>query len=332
MADVLRYAAEIADALDHAHRAGVVHGDLKPANVMVTRTGAKLLDFGLAQWLPDREAASSGARTSDETVTEEGTVAGTVPYMSPEQLEGRKADARSDIFAFGALVYEMATGRPAFEGTAKANVIAAVLDRTPEPLSTRRAATTVDAAPPMLDGIVARCLNKDPDARWQSVSDVRHALTWLTGGDAATTQPPTSPAVRSRRWSRVRYVAFGAVVVVGTLLAGASLQRVIAQPPSPPIVRTSIVFPAGQTLSRRYGNDYPACGLSGRHAPRLCCGGRRSRTAVSARAQRPRCHPDRGNDWRQTSVLLRGWQVAGVLRRQPAAESLGRRGRSAADL
>jgi serine/threonine-protein kinase len=257
MADVLRLATQIADALDHAHRAGVVHRDLKPANVMLTRSGAKLLDFGLARWLPDREASSSDALECDDTVTEEGTVVGTVPYMSPEQLEGKKADARSDIFAFGALIYEMGTARPAFEGPAKASVIAAVLDRDPEPLSIRRTAAGADASPPLLDAIVARCLNKDPDARWQSVSDVRHALTWLVSGDAVTSPLPTDAPVRSHGWRRRRNVAVGAVVAVAALTAGASLWRSLAAPPSPPVIRTSIVFPSGQTLSRRYDNDYP---------------------------------------------------------------------------
>ena len=150
--EAIRIAAEIADALDHAHRQRVVHRDLKPGNVMLTRTGAKLLDFGLAH-LADADpmsVAGSAIPMRVETLTEEGTILGTVQYMAPEQLEARETDARTDIFAFGSVMYEMLTGRPAFTGATKASVMAAILARDPPPLSTTRTASgscTVTSSP-----------------------------------------------------------------------------------------------------------------------------------------------------------------------------------------
>ena len=171
--DLLRIAREIASALHAAHRAGMVHRDLKPANVMLTRSGVKLLDFGLAR--PVR-----GARTADGTLlegpdlTEAGTVVGTVQYMSPEQLEGREADERSDVFAFGAVLYEMATGRKAFEGTSAPTIMSAILSgRTP------RFPAGESALPPLLEEIVTACLARDPEERWQSLADVGRLLQRL---------------------------------------------------------------------------------------------------------------------------------------------------------
>jgi eukaryotic-like serine/threonine-protein kinase len=174
--EALRYAIQIAGALEIAHREGIIHRDLKPGNVMLTKSGAKLLDFGLA-----RTEVSTGISADaptvqhrDEPLTAEGTIVGTFQYMAPEQLEGMPADARTDIFAFGTLLYEMVTGRRAFAGKTRTSLIAAIVAASPPPISTLR-----PVAPASLDHIVQRCLEKDPDARWQSVHDIRLELEWI---------------------------------------------------------------------------------------------------------------------------------------------------------
>src|SRR5437899_1700605 len=171
MRDVLRYGREIAAALDRAHRAGVVHRDLKPGNVMITKSGAKLLDFGLAKG-GSIEISPDGA-TQQKSLTQEGTIVGTFQYMAPEQLEGVEADARTDIFALGAVLYEMATGKRAFEGKTKTSLIAAIVSGHPTPVSQVQPLT-----PRALEHVIERCLEKDPLERWQSAHDVAAELRW----------------------------------------------------------------------------------------------------------------------------------------------------------
>ncbi len=209
---VIRHAIEIAGALDAAHRRGIVHRDLKPGNVMLMKAGATLLDFGLAKHtVPGLADGATGLPTRSE-LTAQGTILGTLQYMAPEQLEGREADARTDIFAFGAVVYEMATGRKAFEGTSQASVIAAILDRDPPPMATLQPTT-----PRTLDRVIRQCLAKAPDDRWQSAHDLVSEIEWVAEG-AAEQAAPAAALNRSRRRD-------AAMVAMGLLpgAAGAAL-------------------------------------------------------------------------------------------------------------
>jgi Tol biopolymer transport system component/tRNA A-37 threonylcarbamoyl transferase component Bud32 len=202
--ELLRIAAQVADALDKAHRQGVIHRDLKPGNIVLTKAGAKLLDFGLAKTATNVVAsalsASSTASTQSldapESLTAEGTLLGTLPYMAPEQLEGQEADARADIFAFGAVLYEMGTGQRAFSGKSQASLIAAILEHEPPAVSSLQPLT-----PRGLDRLVKTCLAKDPEQRFQSMHDVRLQLQWLAEAGPET---PISGLAKTRRrlaWS-----------------------------------------------------------------------------------------------------------------------------------
>src|SRR5580698_5280726 len=172
---LLRCGMEICEGLEKAHKTGIIHRDLKPGNIMLTKTGAKLLDFGLAKATATQAPSASSLTLSGpspgEPLTAQGAVLGTFQYMAPEQVEGKEADARSDIFALGAVLYEMATGKRAFEGKTTASVIAAVLERNPTPIS-----TVQPMSPPGLDQIVTTCLAKDPDERFQNVHDIKLQL------------------------------------------------------------------------------------------------------------------------------------------------------------
>ena len=196
----LLYARQILAALDAAHRKGIVHRDLKPANIMVSKSGVKLLDFGLAQM---KQGGPLGDQTQTMAISAEGSIAGTLHYMSPEQLQGKPADARSDIFAFGLVLYEMLTGRRAFDGDNAASVISAIMTAEAPPLDELKPVT-----PPALERILRQCLAKDPDERWQSAADIRRAL------DLLETVPAASPAARAPRrrwWWAVAAFALGAL-------------------------------------------------------------------------------------------------------------------------
>lgn len=176
MDELLAIAGQVADALDKAHGQGLVHRDLKPANVMLTATGAKLLDFGLAKLqISDGQVEGISAITQTTPLTGAGTIVGTLQYMAPEQLEGKEADSRSDIFAFGTLLYEMATGQRAFEGQSQASLIAGILER--EPVSV---ASINPMTPPAFERLVKKCLNKNPESRWQSARDLADEIRWIS--------------------------------------------------------------------------------------------------------------------------------------------------------
>src|SRR5436305_1221861 len=209
-AQTIRIAAQVADALGKAHKLGFVHRDLKPANVMLTKGGAKLMDFGLAKQAATAPLADALTEMTIEQakLTSEGMLVGTFQYMAPEQLEGKEADARADIFALGELIYEMATGKPAFSGKSRASLIAAILTTEPPPISQLQPMTPVS-----LERVVKRCLAKDPDERWQSASDLASELNWiLASGSQAAVAARTF--VSREKKGRPMWIAAGVLLAI----------------------------------------------------------------------------------------------------------------------
>jgi Tol biopolymer transport system component/tRNA A-37 threonylcarbamoyl transferase component Bud32 len=234
--DTLRIGSQVADALDRAHRAGVVHRDLKPGNIMLTKSGAKLMDFGLARATGLAGAPASGVSvaaltqspTMAQPLTAEGTIVGTFQYMSPEQLEGKETDARGDLWAFGCVLYEMATGKRAFDGKSQASLIGAIMHAEPAPVS-----QVAPMAPPELDRLVRACLVKDPADRLQSAHDVKLQLAWLAEGASSPSTVaavPHIPATRRKSWLAPALVGVAAVAV--TALVMTVLQRGADRAPS----------------------------------------------------------------------------------------------------
>ena len=236
IADVLTYGMQIADALQRAHKAGIVHRDLKPGNVMVNRNGAKLLDFGLAKTFSSPAAESTSLATEHKPLTREGTIVGTFQYMAPEQFEGEEADERTDIFALGALLYEMATGTRAFSGKTRTSLIAAIVQSEPRPIAEIRPLT-----PPAFEHVVQKCLAKDRDDRWQSAHDIAQELEWIRDGGARA-------GVAVPRTTKLRERAIWAAVLILTMAAGTFVA--IRRQTREPLIFSSITLPLRSTYSR----------------------------------------------------------------------------------
>ncbi len=250
--EVLKFGAQIADALDRAHRAGVVHRDLKPGNVMLTKSGAKLMDFGLARATAtagpvSASGATMAALTQSPTMvsplTAEGTILGTFLSMSPEQLEGKETDARSDLWALGCVLYEMATGRRAFDGATQASLISAIMRDAPRPM-----AELVPMSPPALERLVGALLAKDPDDRVQTAHDVKLQLQWA--GDASSASLPAASGAVAPRRSREGGATL-AWIVAGTALALALAAWLLPRSPGTGGVeraKLAVVAPPGTQL------------------------------------------------------------------------------------
>ena len=266
LSEVLKIGTAVGEALTVAHRQGVVHRDLKPGNIMLTKSGAKLMDFGLAKSAHSGVAGAatsapllSAARTLSEAspmspLTTAGAVVGTIQYMSPEQVEGKEIDGRSDIFSFGAVLYEMVTGKRAFEGKSQLSVASSILEKEPEPISTLK-----PMSPPALDRTICKCLAKHPDERWQSASDLATQLSWIADASAIGTSAVTRGATRWAKWKDLGWILAGllTLLLVGVFAWIPSHQT----KPAAPVMRLSIPLPEGDALGGTW-YWYPSIAIS----------------------------------------------------------------------
>ena len=262
----LQYAIEIMASLEQAHRHDIIHRDLKPGNVMLTRNGVKLLDFGLAKVVETRAAMATSLPTESQTLTAQGTIMGTFQYMAPEQLEGVEADARSDIFSFGAVLYEMLTGERAFSGKSHAALISSIMSQQPEPLLSRQPMT-----PPALEHVVKTCLAKSPQDRWQTAHDVLVQLKWIAEGGSQVGAPKPVIARRKQR----EKIVWAAAALLLVALAAVSWVH-FREPRSVPqasrfiIPDSETLFPQGAPLSiSPDGRTIAGIGVDPQHRPAI---------------------------------------------------------------
>ena len=313
---VFRVGAEICQGLEQAHRSGVVHRDLKPGNIMLTKSGAKLMDFGLAKAPAAPLANLSGSNslaTMSQPLTTEGMIVGTIQYMAPEQLEGKEADKRSDIFALGSVLYEMVTGKRAFEGKTTASTIASILAAEPKPLS-----AVQPLSPPGLEQVIATCIAKDPEERWQSCTDISRQLQW-----AAKAPKPAEIASRSGRliWTVVlaAVVLIAAAFVVGTRWSKGPARVSQFEVNPPPETYFNFRGLSGPPISSPDGSKIVFVAFT---PGKTGTAGLWLRSLDSTEARSPSRH-GRG----PLSVLVAGWKVSGVLyrRKTEEARSVGRK-------
>lgn len=256
LADVLKYGAQIADALDKAHRSGVTHRDLKPGNIILTKSGAKLLDFGLAK--PSAQSADLATMTKAASpITQQGMIVGTFQYMSPEQVAGQELDSRSDIFSLGAVLYEMLTGKKAFPGKSQLSVASAIMEREPEPL-----ATVAPLTPPSLDHAVRKSLEKDREDRWQTARDLGGELKWIRDSGSQSGSSPAIPGEtrgdKRRNWPL--WVVAGLLVAV--LIEGLLWLRGGRAPEQASYFAAALSFPAVDVQVSPNGHTVAVVGFS----------------------------------------------------------------------